>query len=155
MAEIDENAPVKSASEIEIEAPPEVVWDVLTGFEDWPSWNPGVKSMSFQGALEPGSEFRWKAGPGRLVSTLKRVEPSRAIEWTGRTMSIKALHVWRLEPRNGTTFVRTEESFDGLVARLLRGSLQKTLDKALEESLQHLKAEAERRARVLAAEQSG
>jgi hypothetical protein len=62
-------------------------------------------------------------------------------------MGIKAFHVWRLEPRNGQTSVRTEESFDGLVARLLRGSLQKTLDKSLEEGLQHLKAEAERRAR--------
>jgi uncharacterized protein YndB with AHSA1/START domain len=148
VAEIDSKAPVKSASELEIEAPPEVVWDVLTGFADWPSWNPDVKSMSFQGELEPGSEFRWKAGPSTIVSTLQRVEAPRAIEWTGRTMSIKAFHVWRLEPRNGKTFVRTDESFDGLLARVLRGSLQKTLDKSLEEGLQRLKAEAERRARA-------
>jgi hypothetical protein len=146
VAEIDHRAPVKSASELEVDAPPEVVWDVLTRFEDWPSWNPDVKSMSFQGALEPGSEFRWKAGPAKVVSTLQRVEPPRAVEWTGRTMGIKAFHVWRLEPRNGKTFVRTEESFAGLVARLLRGSLQKTLDKSLAEGLRYLKAEAERRA---------
>jgi hypothetical protein len=147
VAEIDQKAPVKSLNEVEIEASPEVVWDVLTTFEAWSSWNPEVKSMSFQGELEPGSEFRWKAGPAKIVSTLQRVEAPRAIEWTGRTMGIKAFHTWRLEPRNGKTFVRTEESFDGLLARLLRGSLQKTLDKSLEEGLQHLKAEAERRAR--------
>jgi hypothetical protein len=41
--------------------------------------------------------------------------------------------------------VRTEESFSGMVAKLLRGTLQKTLDKAFEEGLQHLKREAERR----------
>jgi len=138
---------VKSASQVEIDAQPEVVWDVLTTFEAWPSWNPDVKSLSFRGELEPGSEFRWKAGPAKLVSTLQRVEPPRAIEWTGRTMGIKAFHIWRLESRNGKTFVRTEESFDGLLARLLRGSLQKTLDKSLEEGLQHLRAEAARRAR--------
>jgi uncharacterized protein YndB with AHSA1/START domain len=147
VAEIDQKAPVKGASEVEIAAPPEVVWDVLTKFDAWPSWNPEVKSMSFQGELEPGSEFRWKAGPSKLVSTLQRVEAPRAIEWTGRTMGIKAFHIWRLEPRNGKTVVRTEESFDGVLARLLRGSLQKTLDKSLEEGLQHLKAESERRAR--------
>ena len=147
MAEIDQKAPVKGANDVEIEASPEVVWDVLTRFEAWPSWNPDVKSMEFRGELEPGSEFRWKAGPSRIVSTLQRVEAPRAIEWTGRTMSIRAFHIWRLEPRNGKTFVRTEESFDGLLARYLRGSLQKTLDKSLEEGLQHLKAEAERRAR--------
>ncbi|HLM36203.1 MAG TPA: SRPBCC family protein [Gaiellaceae bacterium] len=147
MAEIDQKAPVKSGTEVEIEASPEVVWDVLTTFEAWPSWNPDVKSMDFQGGLAPGSEFRWRAGPSRLVSTLQRVEAPRAIEWTGRTTSIKALHIWRLEPRNGNTLVRSEESFDGLLARLLRGPLQKTLDKSLEKGLQHLKAEAERRAR--------
>jgi uncharacterized protein YndB with AHSA1/START domain len=147
VVEIDQRAPVKSASEVEIDAQADVVWDVLTKFEAWPSWNPDVKSMSFEGGLEPGSEFRWKAGPAKLVSTLQRVEAPRAIEWTGRTMGIKAFHIWQLKPRNGKTFVRTEESFHGLLARLLRGSLQKTLDKSLEEGLQHLKVEAERRAR--------
>ena len=44
-------------------------------------------------------------------------------------MSIKAMHEWRLEPRDGGTHVETEESFSGLLARLFRGSLQKNLDK--------------------------
>jgi hypothetical protein len=51
-----------------------------------------------------------------------------------------------LEPRNGGTSVQTEETFSGLLARLFRGQLQKTLDKSLEEGLEHLKGEAERRA---------
>jgi hypothetical protein len=102
--------------------------------------------MSFDGPLAPGSEFRWKAGPGTIVSTLQQVEPLRRITWLGRTMSIKAIHEWRLEPRDGETFVETEETYSGLVARLFRGQLQKTLDEALEEGLQHLKREAERRA---------
>jgi hypothetical protein len=41
--------------------------------------------------------------------------------------------------------VRTEESFSGLLARLLRRSLQKTLDKSFEDALERLKGEAERR----------
>jgi uncharacterized membrane protein len=52
-------APVRRKREVEIAAPPEVVWDVLTGFEQWPDWNPDVKSMSFEGPVAPGSEFRW------------------------------------------------------------------------------------------------
>jgi uncharacterized protein YndB with AHSA1/START domain len=138
--------PVKSKREIEIAAPPEVVWDVLTGFDKWPEWNPDVKSMSFDGPLAPGSEFRWKAGPGTIVSTLEQVHPPGYVRWRGRTMSIKAIHEWRLEPRDGGTFVETEETYSGVVARLLRGPLQKTLDKALEDGLQRLKREAERRA---------
>jgi hypothetical protein len=41
--------------------------------------------------------------------------------------------------------VRTAESYDGLVARLFRGSLKKTLDRALADGIKSLKAEAERR----------
>ena len=137
--------PVKSSAEIEIDASPQVVWEVLTRFENWPSWNPDVKSMSFDGPLAPGSEFRWKAGPGTIVSTLDRIEPPRHIAWRGRTLTINAYHECWLEPSDGGTHVRTEESFSGLLVRLLRGSLQKTLDKSLQDGLQHLKHEAERR----------
>jgi uncharacterized protein YndB with AHSA1/START domain len=139
-------APVRSRREIEIAAPPEIVWDVLTRFEEWPQWNREVKSMSFDGPVAPGSEFGWKAGPGRIASTLEQVEPPRLISWRGRTMSIRAMHEWHLEPRDGGTSVQTEETFSGLLARLFRGQLQKTLDKSLEEGLEHLKGEAERRA---------
>lgn len=129
-----------------VAAPLEVVWEVLTGFDQWPRWNPDVKSMSYDGPLTPGSQFRWKAGPGTIVSTLEQVEPPRLVRWRGRTMSIGAIHEWRLEPRDGGTAVETEESFAGLAARLFRGPLQKTLDKTLDQGLEHLKREAERRA---------
>jgi hypothetical protein len=143
---INDRAPVVGASEAEIAAAPEAVWEVLTAFERWPSWNPDVKSMAVQGPVAPGSVFRWKAGPGTITSTIQRVEPPRQIAWIGRTLGIKAVHVWQLEPRDGRTFVRTEESFEGLLARLLRGSMQKTLDSSLADGLRYLKAEAERRA---------
>jgi uncharacterized protein YndB with AHSA1/START domain len=139
-------AQIRSRREIEIAAPPQVVWDVLTGFERWPQWNPEVKSMSFEGPLEPGSTFRWKAGPGTIVSTLEEVNAPSSIRWRGKTLSIKAIHGWRLEPRDGGTHVETEETFSGLLVRLLRGSLQKTLDRTLGEGLEHLKRESERRA---------
>jgi uncharacterized protein YndB with AHSA1/START domain len=142
-------APVVGRSEIEIETTPEVVWNVLTTIERWPDWNPAVKDVSMRGGLVQGSEFRWKAGPGTITSTLQRVEPPRLIAWTGNTLGIKAHHEYILEPRDGRTLVRTEESYDGLVSHLFRRPLQKTLDKALSDGLRHLKAEAERRSASL------
>jgi uncharacterized protein YndB with AHSA1/START domain len=142
---INEQAPIVGASEIEIAAAPEAVWDVLTAFDRWPSWNPDVKSMTMRGTVAPGSVFRWKAGPGTITSTIRRVEPPRLLAWTGKTLGIRAIHFWWLEPRDGKTFVRTAESYDGLVARLFRGSAQKALDSGLEDGLRHLKAEVERR----------
>jgi uncharacterized protein YndB with AHSA1/START domain len=139
-------APVRSRREVQIAALPEVVWDVLTGFEQWPDWNPDVKSMSLEGPVAPGSEFRWKAGPGTIVSTLEQVDRPSYLRWRGRTLSIKAMHEWWFEPSNGGTRVETEESFSGFLARLFRGSLQKTLDDSTESGLAHLKRESERRA---------
>ena len=139
-------------SETEVAAARELVWDVLTGIEHWPSWNPDVKSVSMHGGLSEGTVFRWKAGPGTVTSTLEQVEAPQRVAWSGKTFCLKAIHVYALEARNGTTLVRTEESYDGLVARLFRGRLQKTLDGALESGLRHLRAEAERRTVQLAAE---
>lgn len=142
---VNKQAPVVGASETEIAADPELVWEVLTAIDRWPSWNPQVKSMDLQGAVAEGSQFRWKAGPGTITSTIQRADPPRLIAWTGKTLGIDAIHEYRLEPRDGKTLVQTEESYEGLVARLFRGPLQKTLDSALGEGLGYLKAEAERR----------
>jgi hypothetical protein len=144
-ATIDPHAPVVGSGEIEIAADPETVWDVLTRFEAWPEWNPDVKSVAIEGEVAEGTQFRWKSGPGTITSTLQQVERPRLIAWKGQSFGLDAFHVWRLEGVNGATLVRTEETFDGLVARLFRRPLRKTLNRALETGLRHLKAEAERR----------
>jgi hypothetical protein len=142
---IDVGAPVVSRTEIEIAAPPEVVWDVLTAFDRWPSWNPDIKSMSAPEPLVVGSTFRWKAGPGTVSSTVQHLEPSRLIAWSGHTMGIRAVDVFHLEAHDGTTLVREEESWAGLVASLFRKPLQRTLDRSLENGLRRLKAACEQR----------
>ena len=139
-------ASVTGQAEIHINAAPQAVWEVLTRLEDWPSWNSDVKWMRFDGPVAPGTEFRWKAGPGTIVSTIDRVEPPRYISWHGRTLTIDAYHEWWLEPREGGTFVRTEEAFFGTLARVLRRTLQKTLDKSFADAVERLKREAERQA---------
>jgi hypothetical protein len=137
-------APVVSFSEIEIHAPIDRVWDILIDVERWPAWNPAVKSASVDGAFAESTTFNWKAGPGTITSRVEHLERPNVVAWSGRTFGIRAIHVWRLEARNGTTLARSEESYDGLVARLLRRSLQKTLDTALTDGAHYLKAEAEK-----------
>lgn len=67
---INESAPVVGRSAIEIAANPEVAWNVLTAIGRWPDWNPAVKSVPFEEGIDEGSEFRWKAGPGTIWSTI-------------------------------------------------------------------------------------
>ena len=149
---INHAAPVVARSETEIVAAREVVWHVLTGIEQWPAWNPEVKSVAMKGGLRQGVQFRWRAGPGTITSTLEHVDAPRRIAWSGTSFGIEVMHVYALETRDGATLVRTEESYDGLVARLFRGRLQKALESSLEAGLRHLKAEAERRTAHTAAE---
>ena len=66
-------------------------------------------------------------------------------------MSIKATHTWTLGRTNGTTRVKTAESLEGPIARLLRRPLQRMLQKTLDPGVQTLKAEVERLASAPAA----
>ena len=127
-----------------IDAPIERVWAVLTAVEQWPSWNPNVKSASLDEPFAEGSTFRWKAGPSTITSRVEHVDRPRLVAWTGTTLGIRATHVWRLAATDGQTLVRSEESYDGLVARVLRRPLQRMLDTALADGLRHLGAEAVR-----------
>ena len=143
--EVNSAAPAIATGDIEIRAKPESVWDVLADIDNWPSWNPDVKEAKLTGGLKVGSSFRWKAGPGTITSTLEQVDRPREIGWAGRTMGIIAVHVYRLESSGEGTMVHTEESFDGLIARLLKGPTRRTLQKGIDGGLASLKAEAERR----------
>ncbi len=97
--DINKSAPVVAAGEIEVAADPEIVWEMMAGIDRWPAWNPDVKSAHLAGELAGGTTFRWKAGQGTIISTLQQVERPRTLARTGNTFGIKAVHIWRLEPK--------------------------------------------------------
>jgi uncharacterized protein YndB with AHSA1/START domain len=144
--DIDRDAPVTAEGEIHIAAPPETVWAVMADLSAWPTWNADVKSMAFDGRLEPGSTFRWKSGSASLVSTLQVVEAPREIGWTGKTMGIHAVHVFHFEPVDGGTSARSAESFRGLIPSVLKTYSHNILRRGIDGILASLKTEAERRA---------
>ena len=129
--EINRNAPATADGELRIDADPETVFSVISAIDQWPSWNPDIKSVSAEGPVQPGTVFRWKAGPSSLTSTLQVVDPPREIAWTGTTMGIKAVHVFRFQASDGGTLARSEESWEGLLASLLKGYSRRTLDKGI------------------------
>jgi uncharacterized protein YndB with AHSA1/START domain len=134
---IDESAPVTAAGTIAIAAAPELVWDLLADITRWPEWCADIDSASLPGPVAHGEVFRWKAGPAKLVFTIQTADRPVEIGWTGRTLGLNAVHVWRLERDGDTTTAHTEESWGGLPARLMprtmRKSLQKTLDAWLDD----------------------
>jgi uncharacterized protein YndB with AHSA1/START domain len=144
--DINRNAPATAEGELQIAAEPHTVFSVIAALAQRPSWNPDVRSVTLQGPVQPGTVFRWKAGPSSLTSTLQVVDPPHQITWTGTTMGLKAVHVFRFQANDGGTLARSEESWEGLLASLLKGYSRKTLDKGIRSVLAHLKVEAERRA---------
>jgi uncharacterized protein YndB with AHSA1/START domain len=143
--DIDRAAPVIARVLTQIAADRRTVWDVLTDFESWPAWKAEVRSLSLRGPVAPGSRFEWKAGPGTIKSVFEEVDQPDRIAWSGRTLGIRAVDVYRLEERDGGTQVTQEESWDGLPARLFRSRMRRTLQSNLERGLASLRAEAERR----------
>jgi uncharacterized protein YndB with AHSA1/START domain len=150
--DIDRRAPAIAEGEILIAAPVEVVWEVMADLSGWPSWNSDVKSMAFDGRLEPGSLFRWRSGSASLVSTIQAVEAPRELAWTGKTMGINAVHVFAFAPTDGGTLVRSAESFRGLIPSVLKSYSRRVLRRGIESILASLKSEAERRAPALPSE---
>jgi hypothetical protein len=146
--DIDRSAPVVAHARVQIAAEPELVWAILSDLEAWPRWRGAVKDLSLHGPVAPGTTFVWKAGPGRITSTLVEVDPVRAIAWTGRTMGIRAVDVFRLTPRDGGTAVAQDESWSGLAPRLFPTGLHRRLHADITAGLAELKAEAERRGKL-------
>jgi hypothetical protein len=78
-------------TEIVIDDPPEVVWQILTDFESYPEWNPFVRSI--QGDLNRGAKLavaldQSLGANGDKTMTVRpkvvRYEPTRQFGWLGR-----------------------------------------------------------------------
>ena len=144
--DINRTAPATAEHGLQVDADPSMVFSVVADFDEWPSWNPDVRSATLEGPVQPGTVFRWKAGPSRLTSRLEVVDPPREITWTGTTMGIRAVHTFRFEPHDGGTLASSAESWDGVLPRALKGYSRKTLTSGIRKVLAALKVEAERRA---------
>lgn len=142
-ADINRAAPVAAEAAIEIDATQVRVWETLLNVERWPQWNPDVKSVNLEDGIREGSVFRWKTSSGTITSTFQTVEPPHRVSWTGKTMSLKAIDVWSLEQNDGKTTVRTAESLEGPLARVLRRPLNKMLQRTLDKAVEALKVDVE------------
>jgi hypothetical protein len=143
MMPVNQKAPVVESGRVEVAAGMEAVWQTLAAVERWPEWNPDIRDVLLRGPLAEGSTFTWRFGRIAIASRLLEVEPPRFIAWRGTMLGITGVHVWRLDRTAGGTVVTTEESWDGLLPRLLRGRCRRMLRDALVSWLAHLKQRIE------------
>jgi uncharacterized protein YndB with AHSA1/START domain len=141
---IDTRANVTAASEVEIDAPVQRVWELLGDPQAWPSFAPEVHDVHLDAPVAVDTRFTWVNGRSRMKSRFAVVDPGREITWTGVSSGFKAVHRHLLDATSDTTTrVRSEESMAGPLLPLVYGSAK--LQAGLEQWLTALKAAAERR----------
>jgi hypothetical protein len=113
---------VEIRTEIDIAAPPSVVWRVLSDFSGFRSWNPMVTAA--EGSIEEGStatlHFRSSVGlPLRFRVRISRCDEERELRWVGSRLGIRGDHYFQLRAHEGETHFVHGEVFRGLLARPL------------------------------------
>lgn len=137
-------------TEIEINAPTNVVWKILTNFQSYPDWNPFIRS--FDGIPETGRPFSVTIQPtGKKPMTFKPVclslIPEEEFSWQGHllfTGLFDGEHIFELKKldQNRTLFVQ-RENFRGLLVPLLWRQLDKSTRSGFEQMNQQIKNRAE------------
>ncbi len=132
---MNQQAKKEISTEIVIHASTEKVWNLLTDFERYPSWNPFIKSI--KGKAEQGTKITARIEPpGASGMTFKpkllTVIKNRELRWLGH-LFIPGLfdgeHIFELhENADGSTTFVQREKFYGLLVSLFSKMLDnKTL----------------------------
>lgn len=89
---------------MDVDAPPEAVWAVLTDVEAYPEWNPHVRFASADLTAGGRLEIQVQVGGGRVRSMPVRVvafDPPRRLAWVGRAGTrwlFEGRHSFELDP---------------------------------------------------------
>lgn len=117
---------------IDIDAPPERVWQVLVDLPAWKEWNPFIPSIT--GKLEVGARLQITVSPPSMKSMefkpeVFAVRPCEEMIWGGSFLLFiyRGDHAILLEPLpGGRTRFRQRERFRGPMVLLMRGMFEPT-----------------------------
>jgi hypothetical protein len=119
-------------TEIEIDAPPSRVWEVLTDFPRYPDWNPFI--LAVKGVVQQGAkiDYRFQFPPGIRIWTPAKIltfEPDKELRWAAHFLSpaiFNGVHHFIIEPMNGRGIrFHHGEIFSGVFLPLLLPLLRK------------------------------
>jgi hypothetical protein len=142
--------PKQVRTEIVINASPEKVWKVLTEFNEYPTWNPFIKSI--RGELREGKKIVARIEPPgasgmTFKPTLLSVKANEELRWLGH-LFVPGLfdgeHIFELyENTDGSTTFVQREIFRGILVPLFAKMLDVNTIAGFEQMNKQLKAIAE------------
>lgn len=139
-------------SEIEIAAPVDKVWQVITDIEKWSDFNSAINAST--GVAEKGSlhsitmrgEEPGSAGP-QYAPEIISFEDGKSYRWRA-VMGVGIIFtndkVFELEATETGTLLKHNEVFNGMMLPLMKGFMQQGVPPILAEMNQAFKAEAEK-----------
>jgi hypothetical protein len=119
-------------SQIDIDATPERVWQVLSDFGSYPQWNPFITKA--EGEAQPSSRLVMRMQPVgargvTLHPTVLEATPHRRMRWKGRHGMrgiFDAEHSFTITPREeGGVRLSQDERFTGVLVPLMARSLDR------------------------------
>lgn len=139
-------------TEILINATPEKVWSILTNFDNYPNWNPFIKSI--KGEVKVGNIITARIEPPEAKEmTFKpkilTFETNKELKWLGHLLFAGLFdgeHKFELiDNGNGTTIFIQSERFKGILVPLFKKQLDNNTKKGFEEMNSKLKELAEQK----------
>ena len=139
-------------TDIDIDATPERVWEVLTDLAAYPAWNPFIVRAG--GVVETGRRLTLTMQPiGGRATTLRprlvEVDVPRRLRWRGTVGDpglVDAEHTFTLEPSGAGTRLIQRERFRGVLVPFMGASLDRGTLPAFVAMNQALKDRVERMA---------
>ncbi|OMC23653.1 SRPBCC family protein [Mycobacterium colombiense] len=137
---------------VEIDAPPQLVWEVFTDVEHWPEWTASVTSLvGLDGStLAAGRRFAIKQpGMSKLVWKVTEIAPGRSWTWVQSSPGarVTARHEVIAQP-GGRTLVRQHLDQRGALGALVGRLMAKKTKRFLQLEAQGLKARSEQLSRA-------
>jgi hypothetical protein len=123
--QIDEKAPIKTFSNVYIDAPVERVWELLVNLPSWPTIDPAFRDVRLESDVTVDARFHFVLNNFPIHAKFAIVNPNRELTWTGVSLWFKAVDRHVLEPTpDGGTRHYLAESFAGVLASLFISSDQ-------------------------------
>ena len=136
-------------TEIEIQASPEKVWQVLTDLDRYPEWNPFIHHAIGKAEVGGKVDITFKSGSKEMTlhCTVIKAEPNKELRWryhVGLPFLFKGEHSFVIEPvgENRVRFI-DREVFTGLLVPLQAEDIDTNSRQGFEAMDKALKARTE------------
>ncbi|TDC44089.1 SRPBCC domain-containing protein [Micromonospora sp. KC213] len=112
------------STQVDVDATPQRVWEVLTDFPRYAQWNPFIREAAGEARVGSTLSLRMFPVAGRPMSFKPRVLAAREaaeLRWLGRLILpgiFDGEHLFVLTPHGGGTRVVQSETFSGILVPL-------------------------------------